>query len=100
MPDILFILLLALIIFGPKRLPEVARQIGKWTLQFRNLSNDLRAQLESEMLKIELEEREKHRQAAAPTESKTVAALDSHEIDEPFPLELQATRSDADRSPS
>ncbi len=64
MPDILFILLLALIIFGPKKLPEIARQAGKLLMQFRQMSNELRAQLENEMLKIEVEERQK--KAAAP----------------------------------
>ena len=34
MPDILFILLLALVIFGPKKLPEIARQIAKYMAQF------------------------------------------------------------------
>jgi len=58
MPDILFILLLALVIFGPKRLPEIARQIAKYMAQFRQISNDLKRQLNSEMLKIELEEKE------------------------------------------
>ena len=55
MPDILFILLLALVIFGPKKLPEIARQIAKYMMQFRQMSNDFKRQLESEMLKIELE---------------------------------------------
>jgi len=59
MPDILFILLLALVIFGPKKLPEIARQVAKLMAQFRMMSNDLKRQLESEMLKIELEEKEK-----------------------------------------
>jgi sec-independent protein translocase protein TatB len=59
MPDILFILLLALVIFGPKKLPEIARLVGKLMLQFRQMSNELKSQLESEMLKIELEERRK-----------------------------------------
>ena len=58
MPDILFILLLALVIFGPKRLPEIARQIAKYMAHFRQMSNDLKSQLNSEMLKIELEEKE------------------------------------------
>jgi sec-independent protein translocase protein TatB len=55
MPDMLFILLLALVIFGPKRLPEIARQIAKFVMQFQRMSNDFKRQLESEMLKIELE---------------------------------------------
>lgn len=59
MPDILFILLLALVIFAPKKLPEIARQLGKFMAQFRMASDDLKRQLESEMLKIELEEKEK-----------------------------------------
>ena len=57
MPDTLFILLLALVIFGPKKLPEIATQVAKLIAQIRMMSNDLRRQLESEMLKIELEEK-------------------------------------------
>ncbi len=59
MPDILFILILALVIFGPKRLPEIARQIAKYMAQFRIMRDDLKRQLESELLKIELEEKQK-----------------------------------------
>ena len=59
MPDILFILVLALVIFGPKKLPEVARQIAKFMAQFRMMRDDFRRQLQSELLKIELEERQK-----------------------------------------
>ncbi len=68
MPDILFILLLALVIFGPKKLPEIARQIAKYMAQFRQMSNDFKRQLESEMLKIELEEKQ------APAKSYQLAA--------------------------
>ena len=63
MPDIIFILLLALVIFGPKRLPEVARQIAKFMAQFRMMRDDFRRQLQNELLKIEIEETQK---AAAP----------------------------------
>jgi len=69
MPDILFILLLALVIFGPKRLPEIARQIAKYVAQFRMMRDDLKHQLESELLKIELEEK-----AATPPPEQLVAA--------------------------
>jgi sec-independent protein translocase protein TatB len=58
MPDTLFILLLALVIFGPKRLPEIARQVAKFVAQFRMMRDDLKRQMESQMLKIELEAKE------------------------------------------
>jgi sec-independent protein translocase protein TatB len=58
MPDILFILVLALVIFGPKKLPEVARQVAKFMAQFRMMRDDLRRQVQGELLKIELEEKE------------------------------------------
>jgi sec-independent protein translocase protein TatB len=64
MPDILFILLLALVIFGPKRLPEIARQLAKFMVQFRMMRDDLKHQLNAELLKIELEE--KHKTPALP----------------------------------
>jgi sec-independent protein translocase protein TatB len=64
MPDILFILLLALVIFGPKRLPEIMRQVAKFLAQARMMRDDLKRQLESEIINIELEEKQK---AAAAT---------------------------------
>ncbi len=66
MPDILFILLLALIIFGPKRLPEIARQVAKYMAQFRMMRDDLKRQIEGELLKIELEEKAKAATPAPP----------------------------------
>jgi Tat protein translocase TatB subunit len=66
MPDVLFILVLALVIFGPKKLPEVMRQVAKFMAQFRMMRDDLKRQIEGEMLKIELDEREKQKVAATP----------------------------------
>jgi len=56
MPDILFILLLALVIFGPKKLPEMARQIGKYMAHFKRMRSEFTNQIEREMFKIEVEE--------------------------------------------
>src|SRR5579863_6727002 len=66
MPDVLFILILALVIFGPKKLPEVLRQVAKFMAQFRMMRDDLRRQVQSELLKIELEEKQKTLDAAKP----------------------------------
>jgi len=57
--EMVFILVLALVLVGPRKLPEVARQLGKFLAEFKRASNEFRSQLESEMLNIELEERAK-----------------------------------------
>ncbi len=59
LPEMTFILVLALVLVGPRKLPEVARQLGKFLAEFKRASNEFKAQLESEMLNIELEERAK-----------------------------------------
>ncbi len=59
MPEMIFIFLLALILFGPKKLPELGRQLGKALAEFKKASNEFKSQLETEMLNIELEERSK-----------------------------------------
>ena len=62
----IFLFLLALLIFGPKKLPEVGRTIGKALAEFKRASNDFKAQLETEMRNLELEEAAK-KQAETPT---------------------------------
>ena len=52
-PEMLFIFILALLIFGPKKLPEIGKQIGKAMHEFRKASNQFRAQLEVEVHDLE-----------------------------------------------
>ena len=51
MPDMFFIFLLALILFGPKKLPEIGREIGKFVAEFKRASNNFKSQFQSEMEK-------------------------------------------------
>jgi sec-independent protein translocase protein TatB len=53
MPDMLFILLLALVIFGPKKLPEIAGQIARQLVRFRQLKSELLEQISAEGLFLE-----------------------------------------------
>lgn len=53
MGEILFILALALLIFGPKRLPEVGRTLGKTLREFRRATSDLKRSVEREMGQLE-----------------------------------------------
>ena len=48
--------LLALLLFGPKRLPEIARQMGKFMAEFKRASNHFQGQFQEEIRKLELEE--------------------------------------------
>jgi sec-independent protein translocase protein TatA len=56
MPQILIILAIALIIFGPQKLPELARTLGKALADFKRAANDFKSSIEDES-RIE-EERE------------------------------------------
>src|ERR1700692_1859405 len=51
MPEMIFIFLLALILFGPKKLPEIGREIGKFMAEFKRASNEFKYQFQSEMEK-------------------------------------------------
>lgn len=53
--EILIILVLALLLFGPRRLPELGRAIGKGLAEFRRASSDLRATIEDEVRTLERE---------------------------------------------
>ena len=47
--EILFILVIALIVFGPRKLPEIGKSIGKMMVEFRRASNDFKRTIEDEV---------------------------------------------------
>jgi len=55
MQEMVFIFILALLLFGPKKLPELGRQFGKAMTEFRRASNELRATFDREMKSLEQE---------------------------------------------
>src|SRR5438128_2842471 len=55
-PEMIFIFLLALIIFGPKKLPEIGRQVGKILNEVKRASSDFKAQIESEISTLDVTE--------------------------------------------
>jgi TatA/E family protein of Tat protein translocase len=57
--DSIFIFLLALVLFGPKKLPEIGRTIGKLLAEFRRASNEFKFQIQDELRNMEDEERRK-----------------------------------------
>jgi len=97
MADSLILMVMALVVFGPRRLPQIGRQIGKLMYEFRKASNDFKFQMEEELRAAEeadrrkKEEEERQRQlsanppaqieasTSAPAETPAPAAADSRD---------------------
>ncbi len=62
MPELLVILVVALLVLGPKRLPEVARSLGRGMAEFRRASTELRQSLNAQPA----EQSEKKRSSTVP----------------------------------
>jgi Tat protein translocase TatB subunit len=54
--ETIFLFFIALLVFGPKKLPEIARQVGKALNEFKRASNEFKAQIEAEISQLELQE--------------------------------------------
>ena len=85
--EMVFIFVVALLIFGPKKLPELGRSLGKGLSEFRRASSELRSSFEREMENIERETRveEDKKTATAVTDSSSTAPTDSYSYSESDP---------------
>jgi sec-independent protein translocase protein TatB len=63
MADSFVLMVLALVVFGPRRLPQIGRQIGKLMYEFRKASNDFKFQMEEELRNAEEADRRKREEA-------------------------------------
>jgi sec-independent protein translocase protein TatA len=77
-PEILFILLLALLVFGPKRLPEVGRKVGRALGEFRRATGDLKRSIDREMTMADMGTSE----PPAATHSRSAESKKADEEDE------------------
>jgi sec-independent protein translocase protein TatB len=71
MADTLILMVLALVVFGPRRLPQIGRQIGKLMYEFRKASNDFKFQMEEELRQSDEADRRKKEEE---TRQKALAA--------------------------
>jgi len=90
MPELIIIFVIALIIFGPRKLPELGRSLGKSLAEFKRASNELKSTLEEE---IRLEEQrtsfEASKAASATQAAATTTPIDPMavpHVDEPVPV--------------
>ena len=80
--DSAFLIVLALLLFGPKKLPQLARQAGKLMSDFRRASNEFRTQMEEELRISEQADRQKT-VAAIETAAPAAPAIDPYPGIEP-----------------
>ena len=67
MPELIIIFVIALIIFGPRKLPELGRSLGKSISEFKRASTELRTTLEEE-IRIDEQQRDKDVPRPRPAE--------------------------------
>jgi sec-independent protein translocase protein TatA len=58
MPELILILVIALIVFGPKKLPEIGRSLGKGLGEFKRASEDLKQSIQREVNSLEEEKKD------------------------------------------
>ncbi|MEP7117805.1 MAG: TatA/E family twin arginine-targeting protein translocase [Acidobacteriota bacterium] len=77
MPELVIILVIALIIFGPRKLPELGKSLGKSINEFKKASAELQSTLEQE-IKLEEQKDERAKTAAAAPAPTVVDADGTH----------------------
>src|SRR5262249_39117878 len=73
MPELIVIFVIALVVFGPRKLPEIGHSLGKAIAEFKRATNELQRTLEDEVRAEEI------RSAATPTAASVEPASPSHE---------------------
>jgi sec-independent protein translocase protein TatA len=75
MPELIIIFVIALIIFGPRKLPELGRSLGKSIAEFKKASNELKSTLEEEIRLEEQRSTIEASKASVPPAAATTAAI-------------------------
>jgi sec-independent protein translocase protein TatA len=88
MPELIIIFVIALIIFGPRKLPELGRSLGKSLAEFKKASNELKSTLEEE---IRLEEQRSTLEASKAATAAQAASAPTAvpHADEPVPVPVR-----------
>ena len=91
-PELIVIFVIALIIFGPRKLPELGKSLGKSIAEFKRASNELRSTLDEE---IRQEERTKAIAAPAPPVQPTPSIAPHDAVAQPAVIDAVAHETHA-----
>ena len=92
-----FIFFLALILFGPKKMPEIGRQVARFLGEFRRASNEFRSQIESEIntLDINANASKGYGQQILPPTQAPLGSLATRIFNPPAPEKMEAAEDAA-----
>jgi len=99
MPELIIIFVIALIIFGPRKLPELGRSLGKSLSEFKRASNELKSTLEEEIrldeqrANLEASKAASAAAASTPAPAPVAVAVEPAESVPPAPPSHQADKS-------
>jgi len=91
MPELIIIFLIALIIFGPRKLPELGKSLGKSLAEFRRASDDFKRTWEREVA-LESDNFEEKDTGQPSSESNSMGGVEAHES---FPADPSLNESSA-----
>jgi Tat protein translocase TatB subunit len=97
-PELFFIFVIALIVFGPRKLPEIGKSLGKMVGEFRRASNDLKRTIEDEVETERLRDMAKLGSAEATPASPSDGAATA--VADPYTAEAQADTPAAPAPPT
>ena len=89
--ETIFLFFLALIIFGSKKLPEIARQAGRLLAELRRASNEFKSQIETEIAHLEVEKKATILPPAGPPQGAVASLSLNPAASEAAPQESLAT---------
>lgn len=96
MPELILIFIVALLVFGPKKLPEIGKSIGKGLAEFKRASDDLKKTIETEMEQAKAEVSSvKESIAQTPTGPRPVEAAPPPEPSAEVPAQAAAAEIDS-----
>ncbi len=99
MQELIIIFVIALIIFGPRKLPELGKSLGKSIAEFKRASNELRNTLEDE-IRVDDQKQKAPAWAPAPGQAPAPAPVPAAILPEPAPAQAAAAPAQAEIAPT
>jgi sec-independent protein translocase protein TatB len=95
--EMIFIFFLALILFGPKKMPEIGRQVARFLNEFRRASNEFRSQIETEINSLDPSgnPRKNYAQQILPPTQTPLGSLATRILNPPPPEKMEAAEDAA-----